>query len=482
MLGTDARLYGYAQTDGPTATGTIYRFDPLAGGPPSDPLSFTVLHTFPPEASSPSGPTLSADGFLYGTTRSGGATGRGRVYRLSRETGAVTLLGTLPGGPAQTASWNSPLVAGADGLLYGTSHSETDTVNENRIVRVDPATGTASAAHERTDPRFPSMLYASGPLARLSGALFGLRFERRQPACLPLRPADERGHRRGVHGGGRHLFADVAARGNRRSALPDFGLCGVARSPSPSGHDAQLRRVNLAAGTVDLAVGLGTCVHRQPSGPGAGRHRLRRRQQWLRSDRAAGRSPDAPGAAGVHDRIAGLRPDAVGRVRWHALRHFRVPAEPSTAIPRRERRPSSSSRREIGCVAEPFTTVPLDGLSYGAASFGGPTGGRHAVPRGADLAPPALDSDTDGLSNIWESAYGLDPFSSAGDAGAAGDPDQDGRTNAQELADGTHPRGTSRATSPRARPARSSTRDSISATRSRPLRRSCGSASSPTLA
>ena len=177
VLGTDARLYGYAQTDGPTGTGTIYRFDPLAGGPPSDPLSFTVLHTFPPEASSPSGPTLSADGFLYGTTRAGGATGRGRVYRLSRETGAVTLLGTLPGGPAQTASWNSPLVAGPDGLLYGTSHSETDTVNENRIVRVDPASGAASAAHERTDPRFPSVFYSSGPLARLSGALYGLRLE-----------------------------------------------------------------------------------------------------------------------------------------------------------------------------------------------------------------------------------------------------------------------------------------------------------------
>ena len=93
-------------------------------------------------------PPLSADGFLYGTTRFGGATGRGRVYRLSRETGAVTLLGTLPGGPVQTASaWNSPLVAGPDGLLYGTSHSKTDTVSESRIVRVDPATGAASAAH-----------------------------------------------------------------------------------------------------------------------------------------------------------------------------------------------------------------------------------------------------------------------------------------------------------------------------------------------
>ena len=52
-----------------------------------------------------------------------------------------------------------------------------------------------------------------------------------------------------------------------------------------------------------------------------------------------------------------------------------------------------------------------------------------------------IDSDADGLSNLKETAYGLDPFDATGDDGAAGDPDGDGRTNAQELADGTHPRG-----------------------------------------
>ena len=41
----------------------------------------------------------------------------------------------------------------------------------------------------------------------------------------------------------------------------------------------------------------------------------------------------------------------------------------------------------------------------------------------------------------WETTYGLDPFDATGDDGASGDPDGDGRTNAQELADGTHPRG-----------------------------------------
>ncbi|MFN8061187.1 MAG: DUF5719 family protein [Vicinamibacterales bacterium] len=51
------------------------------------------------------------------------------------------------------------------------------------------------------------------------------------------------------------------------------------------------------------------------------------------------------------------------------------------------------------------------------------------------------DGDKDGLPDTWERQVGLDPQSAAGTDGALGDPDGDGRTNAQELADGTHPRG-----------------------------------------
>jgi len=52
------------------------------------------------------------------------------------------------------------------------------------------------------------------------------------------------------------------------------------------------------------------------------------------------------------------------------------------------------------------------------------------------------DPDGDGLPSAWETQFGLNPASAAGDDGAAGDPDGDGFTNAQELAAGTHPRGT----------------------------------------
>jgi hypothetical protein len=54
------------------------------------------------------------------------------------------------------------------------------------------------------------------------------------------------------------------------------------------------------------------------------------------------------------------------------------------------------------------------------------------------LLPAGADGDSDGLPVNWEGAYGL---SDTDATDAALDADGDGRTNAQEYADGTHPRG-----------------------------------------
>ena len=54
----------------------------------------------------------------------------------------------------------------------------------------------------------------------------------------------------------------------------------------------------------------------------------------------------------------------------------------------------------------------------------------------------STDSDGDGLANEWETLYGLNPNSAAGNDGAAGDPDADGRVNSAEQTAGSHPRGT----------------------------------------
>jgi hypothetical protein len=54
---------------------------------------------------------------------------------------------------------------------------------------------------------------------------------------------------------------------------------------------------------------------------------------------------------------------------------------------------------------------------------------------------PGTDSDSDGLLDAFEGTFGLDMNSGVGDNGPDGDPDRDGRTNLEEQAAGTHPRG-----------------------------------------
>ena len=61
-----------------------------------------------------------------------------------------------------------------------------------------------------------------------------------------------------------------------------------------------------------------------------------------------------------------------------------------------------------------------------------------------DTLSPAFDTydtDGDGLANTFEARFGLNGASAAAVDGAAGDPDQDGLTNAQEQLAGSHPRG-----------------------------------------
>jgi Concanavalin A-like lectin/glucanases superfamily/Bacterial TSP3 repeat len=77
---------------------------------------------------------------------------------------------------------------------------------------------------------------------------------------------------------------------------------------------------------------------------------------------------------------------------------------------------------DVGMWDRPLTDDEINNI-YTSGLAGTPLSGLFVV----------VDSDGDGLPNAWETQYGLDPNSTAGNNGAAGDPDADGLTNAQEF-------------------------------------------------
>jgi len=62
-----------------------------------------------------------------------------------------------------------------------------------------------------------------------------------------------------------------------------------------------------------------------------------------------------------------------------------------------------------------------------------------AAPPTPGMESPLLDQDSDGLPDKWEAAHGLDPNDSIGNHGAAGDPDDDRRSNLEEYIAGSEP-------------------------------------------
>jgi uncharacterized repeat protein (TIGR03803 family) len=436
----DGWIYGAADSGGPLDGGTVFRFDSLERGPSGNALQFSVLHAFSRRGTGwtvDTPPVAGSDGKLYGMTRKGGANGRGDIYRLDPATGQTTVLASVPalGVDANQGISASTFVDGGDGSLYATVTSAV----EGQILRVVPATGAVTVALSVPmtfgSTGFGAGLVRAGPsIYGLVDAADGLRVYRFDPATATMTPGP-------VVAGS---VIDVALTGTP-GGLIYVATTSIISGPGVFQIQDWLVRVDPAANTSQTITG--GSRSREAVEPAA--------------------APDGTiYFVGVHE----LGPDVIdayapagGTIREACIL-------PELSIPRALTvAPDGNlfvSTRHVGqdsgelylCFpgsTEPqrldpgipgvrllsgFTHAPGTALLY-AANSGGPLGGGSIVRLAIAPAPPIVDGDGDGLANDWETAYGLDPTSAAGDDGAAGDPDGDGVSNAAELAAGTHPRG-----------------------------------------
>lgn len=118
-LATDAQGNLYGTTNfggGPTNVGTVFKLD-IGTSTLTDIVEFSG-----PDGAGPlSGLIADAQGNFYGTTASGGASQRGTVFKVDGTTHALTTLASFSG--ANGASPSSALIADAQGNLYGTTTS-----------------------------------------------------------------------------------------------------------------------------------------------------------------------------------------------------------------------------------------------------------------------------------------------------------------------------------------------------------------------
>jgi type 1 glutamine amidotransferase len=124
--------------------------------------------------------------------------------------------------------------------------------------------------------------------------------------------------------------------------------------------------------------------------------------------------------------------------------HVLMSLDPATPTPARPTAPPPPPNLDATDLPLAWTRqhgagrVFYSALGHRPESWDNPQFRAHAL---AAIRWALWDGDADGLNDRWEQTWGLRDYDATGDNGAAGDPDGDGRTNAQEQVAGTHPRG-----------------------------------------
>jgi uncharacterized repeat protein (TIGR03803 family) len=129
LQGADGNFYGATSSGGANGWGTVFSMD--ANG------ALSTIYSFNGGADGgfPAGGLYQgSDGYLYGTTFSGGDNGQGVVFKISVD-GAYTSLYSFQGGDDGGTPLGAALVQGSDGFYYGTTLGGTN--NAGAIFKID---------------------------------------------------------------------------------------------------------------------------------------------------------------------------------------------------------------------------------------------------------------------------------------------------------------------------------------------------------
>jgi uncharacterized repeat protein (TIGR03803 family) len=118
LFRTNGILFGVTKDGGSGGGGTLYRIDQTG-------MNYAVLHSFGSGATNflnPAGPLIDGlDGYLYGTALFGGSTNLGGIYRIGTDGTDFRIVRSFTAFPGDGSQGSGSLLLGSDGALYGTT-------------------------------------------------------------------------------------------------------------------------------------------------------------------------------------------------------------------------------------------------------------------------------------------------------------------------------------------------------------------------
>ena len=132
IRGSDGNLYGITNRGGANNFGVIFRLG-------SDGSGFTKLHdfTYSDGAYAEGSLIQGADGNFYGTTKSGGGSNQGLVFRIDPSGVSYAVLHYFTGTGSDGAAPSAGVIQGTDGKLYGTTQNGGTHVNYGTVYRIN---------------------------------------------------------------------------------------------------------------------------------------------------------------------------------------------------------------------------------------------------------------------------------------------------------------------------------------------------------